>query len=63
MINCCFHSSVDLIQNTNLFLGCVKLLKCFASAVNAVTSNPYVGPSTRIKISLFLLSICTDEPI
>ena len=26
-----------------------------------VSSNPYVGPSPRIKISLFLLSICTDE--
>ena len=26
-----------------------------------VSSNPYVGQSPRIKISLFLLSICTDE--
>ena len=28
-----------------------------------VSSNPRVGSSARIKISLFLLSICTDELI
>ena len=32
-----------------------------ASAVNVVSSNPYVGLSPRIKIFLFLL--CTDELI
>ena len=34
-----------------------------ASTVNVVSSNPWVGPSPRIKISLFSLSICTDELI
>ena len=33
----------------------------FASAVNVVLSNPCVGQSPRIKISLFLLSTCTDD--
>ena len=35
----------------------------FSSAVNVVSSNPCVGPSPKIKISLFLLSVCTDELI
>ena len=26
-----------------------------------MSSNPWVGPSPRIEISFFLLSICTDE--
>ena len=34
-----------------------------ASAVNMVSSNACVGPSPRIKTSLFLLSIWIDEPI
>ena len=34
-----------------------------ASAVNVVSSNPYIGPSQGIKISFPLLSICTDELI
>ena len=53
--------SVDL--NTNIFLDCVKLIGYFASAVNVVSSNPCVGPSPGIKISLFSLLICTDELI
>ena len=48
--------------NTNLFLGCVKLTGFYISAVNVVSSNPCVASSPRIKISLSLLSICTDEP-
>ena len=31
--------------------------------VNVTLSNPYVGPLPRITISLFLISICTDELI
>ena len=34
-----------------------------ASAVNMVSSNPYIGPSQGIQISFPLLSICTDELI
>ena len=33
----------------------------FASAINVASSNPCVGHSTRIKISLFLLSKRTGE--
>ena len=40
--------------NTNLFLGCVKLIGYLASAFYVVSSNPCVGPSPRIKISSFL---------
>ena len=32
-----------------------------ASAFNVVSFNPCVGYSPRIEISLFSLSICTDE--
>ena len=49
---------------TNLFLGCVIIIIGYlASAVKVVSSNLCVGLSPRIKISLFLLSICTDELI
>ena len=34
-----------------------------ASAVNVVSFNPGFGPSLRIKILLFLLSICAIELI
>ena len=47
-------SSIGLIQ---IFLGCVKLIGYFASAVNVVTSNPCVGSPPKIKLSLFLLPI------
>ena len=46
--------------NTIFFPGCVKIIGYFASGVN-VWFNPYVGPSTRIKISFPLLSTWTDE--
>ena len=49
--------------NAILFLGCVKLIGYLASAVNVVSSNLCVGPSLRIKISVFLLSIFTDQLI
>ena len=35
----------------------------FASAVNVVSSNPYVGPSPRTKVSLSLILTCIDELI
>ena len=41
----------------------MKLIEYLASGVNVVSSNACVGPSPRIKISLFLLSTCTDELI
>ena len=47
--------------NTNLFPDCVKLIGYFASPVNVVSFNPYVGLSARIKISFPLLSTGTDE--
>ena len=34
-----------------------------AAAVNVLTSNPFLDSSSRTKIFLFLLSICTDELI
>ena len=46
--------------NVNLSPDCVKLIEYIASAVNVVSSNPYVGPLPRIKKSLFLISICKD---
>ena len=46
----------------NLFLDCVKLIHYFASAVNMISSNPYVGPSPGIKIS-FPVSTWIDELI
>ena len=49
--------------NTNLSFGCVKLIGYMASALNVVLSNLCVCHSPRIKIFLFLLSICTDELI
>ena len=42
---------------TNLFPDYVKLIGYLASAVNVVSSNSYVGPSLRIKMSLFWLWI------
>ena len=47
--------------NTNLFLACAKSIIYLASGVNVVSFNLYVGPWPRIKISLFLSSICTDD--
>ena len=41
--------------------GLEKLIEYSISAVNVVSSNPCVGPITRIKISLFLLSIWIYE--
>ena len=39
----------------------MKLIEYFASAVNFVSSNPYVGPLQRIKTSFPLLSTCPVE--
>ena len=49
--------------NANLLFGCVKLIGYKASVVNVESSYPCVGPAPRIKISLPLLLICTDEAI
>ena len=38
-----------------------KSIECSASAVNVVSSNPFVDPLPRIKIPLFVLLICTDS--
>ena len=43
--------------------GFAKLIGYLASAVNVVPSNLCVGPSPRIKISSFSLSISRDELI
>ena len=37
--------------NTNLFLDCAKLRGYIVSEVNAVSSNPFVSLSTKIKIT------------
>ena len=47
--------------NTNLLLDCVKLIGYFASAANVISSNLLVSRSPKIKISLFLLSVCPYE--
>ena len=47
--------------NTNLFLDCAKLRGYIVSEVNAVSSNPFVSLSTKIKITFPLSSICTYE--
>ena len=41
----------------------VKLIEYSFFAVSVVSSNPYVDPFPRIKISFFLLSTCTEELI
>ena len=58
---CCFHYSIDLIQI--FFPDYVKLIGYLTSTVNVVSSNYCIGTSPRIKITLFLLSICTNELI
>ena len=50
-------------RNTNILFGCIKLIEYSAFAFNVASNYPCVGPSPRIKISLFLLSTCTDELI
>ena len=53
--------SLEFRLHENLLFGRVKLTGYIAFAVNVVSSNPYIGLSPRTKISLFLLSIWTDE--
>ena len=55
--------SLQCRLNTNLFSDCVELTGYCASAVNVVSSNLCVGPSPRIEVPFFLLSICADELI
>ena len=43
--------------NTNLSIGCVKLIKYISSAVNVVSSNLCIGTSPRITTFFPLLSI------
>ena len=45
---------------TNFFILFEKIIEYSGFAVKVVLSSPGVGPSPRIKISLFLLSICAD---
>ena len=47
----------------NFFIVTVKLVEYFFSAVNVISSNLYARPSSRIKISFFLLLTCTEELI
>ena len=56
-------NAVECRLNTNLFPESVKLIEYFASAVNVVSSNPWVGPLPRIKIYFPVLSTFTDELI
>ena len=37
------------------------LTECLASTVTVVSSNGSAGPSPRNKISVFVLSLCTDK--
>ena len=64
MYNFLFQSILfraDIFLEHQQIRNCVKLIGYLVSAVNTVSSNPCVGPSPIIKISLFLLSICTDK--
>ena len=45
----------------NVLFDWIKLIGYLVSAVNVVSTNPCVGPSTRNNISFPLLSICIDE--
>ena len=45
----------------NFLCDLEKLIEYLASAVIAVSSNFYIGPSPRTNIPFFLLSVCTDE--
>ena len=45
----------------NFLFDLEKLTKYYASAHNALSSNPCVGHLPRIKISIFLLSIRTNQ--
>ena len=47
----------------NFLFDLEKLIECWVSAVNIVSSNLFVGPSPRMKIFVPLLLVCTDEPI
>lgn len=72
------HLLLNLLIWTYIFQHCLLPLKCIKqyifyclvkfreysfSASNALSSNPLVGSLPRIKISFFLLSICTEELI
>ena len=52
-----FFCSIFVKLIMHVFLGYL------AAAVNVLTSNPFLDSSSRTKIFLFLLSICTDELI
>ena len=52
-----------LHYNANLLSRLSKIDWILFFEVNVVSSNPWVGPSRRIKISFFLLSTCSDELI
>ena len=59
--NCRFHYSEESIQ---IFSWLCRINGIFlTSAVNVVSSNPCVGLSPEVNISLFSLPICADELI
>ena len=61
--NLTLTSEIELLVKRIHVIGCVKLTGYFALTANVVSSNSCVGSLPRVKISFFLLSICTDELI
>ena len=61
--NLCTVCSIILEAQTKFLLFSVKLIGYNISAVNVVPSNPCIGPLARMKIYVFLLSKCAEEPI
>ena len=57
----CEETVASITVMTNLLFGYVKLIGYILSPVNVESSNPCVAPSPRIKILLFLLSICISS--
>ena len=53
-------AAIIMQAETNFFILFEKIIEYSGFAVKVVLSSPGVGPSPRIKISLFLLSICAD---
>ena len=56
---CCVHCNADSDKKT--FLVSVKLIEYSTSPVIVVSPHPSVGFLPRIRISLFLLSACSEE--
>ena len=56
-------ASIAMHLKQNFLFDFENWIKYWVSAVNIVLSDPCVGPKPKIKVSFFLLSICTDELI